>query len=535
MEFLLLAGRLVLAAVFAAAGISKIVDRAGSVRAIKEFGIPDRFSRLLALALPVFELAVAVALVPDISAWWGAVSALSILVVFIAVIATNLARGRRPDCHCFGQLHSAPIGWRTLVRNVILAGVAGLIVWQADDTAWSTALSAIETVLLTAIAVLTVLLAIVGWLALNLLFQHGRLLLRIESLEQRDFQSADALLPTTYDAYPTPALGLPVGSVAPEFVLPRLDGELVTLGALRALGKPVVLLFTDPGCGPCTTLLPDIGRWQHQYAGTVSLTVITNGSREESQAKASEFDLAVVLLQQHHEVATAYRFAGTPSAVVVSTDGLIAGPLVAGADAVRAMLERMVSDLPRFANIAENGHARQDANGTRARAARGVPRAGDPAPTFALRDLAGKTVELDDFRGQDALLLFWNPSCGHCQQMLPDVQEWEQTRSPSAPALVLVSTGSREANAALGLESPVLLDPDGQTMASFGANGTPMAVLIGPAGEIASEPAAGAIGVFRLLEDATNAHPLISSGKRSKTVMATSDSEGRDEQWQAIR
>ena len=34
------------------------------------------------------------------------------------------------------------------------------------------------------------------------------------------------------------------------------------LDALRAPGKPVLLIFVDPGCGPCTALLPEIGRWQ---------------------------------------------------------------------------------------------------------------------------------------------------------------------------------------------------------------------------------------------------------------------------------
>jgi hypothetical protein len=36
---------------------------------------------------------------------------LALLVLFIVAIAVTLARGRKPDCHCFGQLHSKPIGW----------------------------------------------------------------------------------------------------------------------------------------------------------------------------------------------------------------------------------------------------------------------------------------------------------------------------------------------------------------------------------------------------------------------------------------
>jgi hypothetical protein len=62
-------------------------------------------------------LVAGLALLPVATAWWGAVAALALLALFLAAIAFSFARGRRPDCHCFGQLHSAPIGSRTVIRN----------------------------------------------------------------------------------------------------------------------------------------------------------------------------------------------------------------------------------------------------------------------------------------------------------------------------------------------------------------------------------------------------------------------------------
>ena len=53
--------------------------------------------------------------------------------LFVVGIGVNLARGRNPECHCFGQLHSAPAGWKTLARTGALAAVAGLLVWQAVE------------------------------------------------------------------------------------------------------------------------------------------------------------------------------------------------------------------------------------------------------------------------------------------------------------------------------------------------------------------------------------------------------------------
>jgi hypothetical protein len=82
---------------------------------------------LLALVFVVAglaELAVALALLPAISAWWGSLDALALLLLFVAAIGYNLAQGRTPDCHCFGQLHSAPVDWPTLIRSLLLAGLA---------------------------------------------------------------------------------------------------------------------------------------------------------------------------------------------------------------------------------------------------------------------------------------------------------------------------------------------------------------------------------------------------------------------------
>ena len=40
------------------------------------------------------------------------------------------------------------------------------------------------------------------------------------------------------------------------------------------------------------------------------------------------------------------------------------------------------------------------------------PKVGEPAPEVALPDLEGQSVELEDFRGEETLVLFWNPGVG---------------------------------------------------------------------------------------------------------------------------
>jgi uncharacterized membrane protein YphA (DoxX/SURF4 family) len=108
MDAALLIARLVLAAVFILAGVAKLSDLKGSRKAITDFGLPAVLASPLGLLLPLAELGVGAALIPASTAWWGALGALGLLLLFVVGISINLARGRKPDCHCFGQLHSAP-------------------------------------------------------------------------------------------------------------------------------------------------------------------------------------------------------------------------------------------------------------------------------------------------------------------------------------------------------------------------------------------------------------------------------------------
>jgi len=424
MEVGLLAARMLLAAVFLAAVAGKLADRPRSRQAIVDFGVPARLATPFALLLPLAELGVGLALLPKASAWWGGLGGLGLLVVFSAAIAANLARGRKPDCRCFGQLSAAPVGWRTLVRNGALALVAAFLVWQGRDdpgpsaVAWLGDLTTAELVAVIAAAVGLALLGVLAWLVLNVLRQQGRLLVRLEALEGRlaGGELAEAGAPVAAAHEP----GLPVGSPAPGFQLSGLYGETLTLDALCAPGKPVLLVFADPHCGPCNALLPNLSAWQRAHAGELTLAVITRGTPEENRPKAGEHGLANVLLQRDREVAEAYGEEGTPCAVLVRPDGTIGSALAAGADAIQTLVVRTLSRgetapavPPPMATAAA-----EHPSGNGAAPPSGAT-IGEPAPPLRLPDLAGRTINLAGYRGAKTLVLFWSPTCGFCQQMLP--------------------------------------------------------------------------------------------------------------------
>jgi peroxiredoxin len=509
MDVVLLAARILLAAVLAVAGATKLADRTGSRQAVIDFGLPAALAGPLGRFVPLAELAAAALLLPVATAWWGGLGALALLLAFTVGIVVNLARGRRPECRCFGQLHSEPVGWPTLVRNGVLASVAGFVVWQgradpgASAVAWLGDLTTAERVALLLGVASLVLLAAVAWLLIQLLGQSGRVLLRLDNLEARlAGRPMPAIVPAT--PAPLPELGLPLGAPAPAFSLASLRGEALTLDDLRGAGKPVLLLFSDPGCSPCNALLPEVGRWQRDHAGVVTLAVVGRGNAKANRAKSTEHGLTRVLLQRDYEVAEAYRASGTPSAVLVRPDGTIGSAVAPGADAIRALVARTVGlPVPLAPATGVNGtNGAVVANGTAlapgAPAVPAAPRPGQRAPALTLPDLAGEPVALARPRGEQTLLLFWDPRCGFCARMLDDLKTWEAAPRTGAPKLLVVSTGTVEENRAMGLRSPVVLDQGFRAGQAFGAGGTPSAVLIDAKGDVASEVAVGAPAVLAL-------------------------------------
>jgi peroxiredoxin len=350
----LLVARLVLAMVFGAAGVAKVAGRDGTRATAGAFGVPARLGGPVALALPAAELLIAAALIPASSAALAAWAALALLAVFSATVAISLARGRRPDCHCFGQFTASPIGWRTLARNVALAAVAGFIAlggwWAGQGDGWpdgGTSLGELATrrvAIVAAVAALALAVIVDTALMVLLLGRHG-------AGPHRHGQAADdaAAGATASGATaggvpgPAPTPGLPVGTAAPEFEVAGSDGKPMTLAGLRSAGHPVLLVFTDPDCGNCRSLLPDIAAWQAGYTERFTAALISRRPALASAGVAGHYDLAHVGVQRDREVAVAYAYAGTPSAVVVSADGRIASRVAGGPDGVRALATALLA------------------------------------------------------------------------------------------------------------------------------------------------------------------------------------------------
>src|SRR5215207_661410 len=471
MDAVLLLARLILVTVFLVAAVAKLVDRDGTRRALRDFGFPDPLAAPLGALLPFAELCVAGALVFGATAWSGALGASVLLLIFVEGIAMSLVRGDRLRCQCFGGLHASPVGRGALLRTVALAALAVFVVVAgAEDVGPGPADlgpgGAVSMAAGLALAAQTWVLALV--------LRRNRLL--EEHVLELEIALADPPAPD--------GPGLAVGSPAPDFALGGLHGERLTLGALRAAGRPVLLVFTHPGPGPCAALLPRVAGWQREYAGELTVALVSRGSADDNRARCVEHGVSCVLLQDDREVAQAFEAEATPAAVLVHPDGTVASRLAVGGDAIAELAEQVLVAPP--ASLVEVFPA-------------DGPAIGRPAPEIELEDLDGRPFSLLDLEGERVLALFWDPACPYCGRMLADLAAWAADPPSGAPHLVVVSRGSLEANRALDLAATVLVDPDGSTSLSFGATGTPMGVIVDEEGRIASPVAAGAPAIFELL------------------------------------
>jgi thiol-disulfide isomerase/thioredoxin/uncharacterized membrane protein YphA (DoxX/SURF4 family) len=316
MDSFAIAAELLLAAVFAVAGVAKLLDLQGSQKAVAEFGLPEAAAPAIGFLLPVAELVTAVLLVLHPTATVGAALALALLVAFMAGISNAMVRGRAPDCNCFGQLHSAPAGRRTLARNSALGAIAVALLINGRGPAvdaWVADRSAAELVAIVAIIAAIAL----AFTALWLWSQNRKL-------------DAHLAVAHSHNASPESVVdwdieGLAAGVAAPAFTLPDARGELHTLPSLLAAGKPLMLFFMEPGCGPCKGLMPELARWQEMVGDRVAFTVLSTSSAEHSAATYEEHSIDSVLFDESRTVFRAFHLQGTPKAILVDPNGTIAG------------------------------------------------------------------------------------------------------------------------------------------------------------------------------------------------------------------
>jgi thiol-disulfide isomerase/thioredoxin len=107
---------------------------------------------------------------------------------------------------------------------------------------------------------------------------------------------------------------------------------------------------------------------------------------------------------------------------------------------------------------------------------------GSHAPGFVLKDLEGRDVSLDQFKGKIVMLDFWATWCGPCRMTMPLLEEL-QREHPNDFTLLAVNLGDPPDLVSpyvqrQNIQSRVLLDVDNTVGIAYQSRSIPMQVLI---------------------------------------------------------
>jgi methylamine dehydrogenase accessory protein MauD len=115
--------------------------------------------------------------------------------------------------------------------------------------------------------------------------------------------------------------GLKPGRRAPDFTLPSVAGQEVSLREFA--GQPVLLVFMQPGCGPCQALVPELNR-VGQRSGGPQVLVVNNGAPDAARRWAEESGARIpVLVQDAWQVSKRYEAFATPFGFLIDEQGVI--------------------------------------------------------------------------------------------------------------------------------------------------------------------------------------------------------------------
>lgn len=202
--------------------------------------------------------------------------------------------------------------------------------------------------LATFVALLAVLVVGGGAVLYGLLKQNGRMLLRIEALEEAlepaagDRPSGRVFADRSLAKSRINRSGLAKGTAAPAFQLPLLEGGEATLAGYA--GRRLLLVFSDPSCAPCMALLPRLEVAARHI--DVAVLVISRGGVDANRRKLAEGHVTLpVALQADWEISRLYAKFVTPVAYLIDEQGRIAADPAEGATAILSLLSTGGSEL----------------------------------------------------------------------------------------------------------------------------------------------------------------------------------------------
>ena len=310
-----------LASVLAVSGYAKARDPRSTRDALDALRVPawvpaDPAARVL----PWAEIVLAAALLALPSPWSpvAAVAVLMLMLSYTAIIARALTFDEPVTCSCFGSIGRHDVDRLTLARNVLLALLAGAAAWFALDGGSGPAVIADLdaqgwSVLAAAAAAAVVAVLVAG----------------VRTSSARTVGAGDGEL-LDYQR-----------QIIPYGVVSFADGSIATLPELARTQARLILIL-NPSCGPCIRIGVKLDEWTARLAPAVGVLAVYPD--EESVRGMTNHAAELSAWEPDLNVRRVFD-GGTPTAVLLGADGLMAGGPVTGEDDVEALVADIVAEI----------------------------------------------------------------------------------------------------------------------------------------------------------------------------------------------
>lgn len=120
------------------------------------------------------------------------------------------------------------------------------------------------------------------------------------------------------------SIGPQKGKLAPDFTLPSLDGQEITLSDLR--GRPILALFWATWCGQCREELSQLKTIYEDYKDQELVILAIDLGESESRVRdfvTKEEVPLTILMDQDERTARSYRIAYLPTNFLIDRQGII--------------------------------------------------------------------------------------------------------------------------------------------------------------------------------------------------------------------
>ncbi|MFT4147826.1 MAG: hypothetical protein QM632_03405 [Micrococcaceae bacterium] len=260
--------------------------------------------------------------------------------------------------------------------------------------------------------------------------------------------------------------------------------EETTLGEI-AKERSQMLLFLSPGCLGCAPLKPYIPMWSDSFKDYVDLKIFSMDSAEEIKKTYGDFTV-LTPASDAQEVYDTIGFAGTPSAVLISPRGEIAGGPVSGAQDIMefmAGVDQAVQLNQQSQQSVEQAQQQRQANAPQFN----ISPQGTPLPEANFGTANGEkafseaTAHLDEYT-----LVFWGQNCSPSQTINAKLAE-----AGKAQKVVIITDGTVQQAHEAGLQGTILSASNpADFQLRLGVPGTPVALPI-KEGKIAGDALLG--------------------------------------------